>query len=589
MMTVKRDALFLHLVFTGLFVMAFLFSEERLYADAGYYLSRVINSRWFWIEHDRLILIFSQIVPLFGIIVHSSLKAIIILYSLGHVLFFYALALLTFYILHDRYATLTLILVQLAGISQSYYTPQFELYYGIGLLIVFGAFLAQISSHDLPATKTRIALLIVLAILIITSHPVNQFLMLFVLAFDVIRNDLKITRLHVLFSIILILGIIFKFLTFSSYEQGKIDYLLHFQRQKHYLQLLDIHYLLSLIVYLFKYYWDVALLFFMTSIIFIRSKNYAKTILIFIFLTGYILLINITYNGIESGRYMEQVYFPIVFIVLWPFANDTLKKTGKSIRVIFVVLVLLILVVRPAFIIRAGQDFRQRMSLIKGMIAYGHMMPGNKFYIDNQTVADEKKDLGWSLPVESLLLSAAKGKEMTVSVVTGADIEAAAKMHSLESGHFLFTQWHEYDIGYLNPRYFHLSPGEYRLLNLMPSDIRHYGKNLRLTVNPKTKYRVDDTVAVRVGIENFNTPPVIGPLRDLLEISYHWYRDGQLYQWDGIRTPLRSDIYKRLRQTIQVRTPKEQGKYILTVEMLIEGKMWFGDLSSKEVIIKQMF
>jgi hypothetical protein len=582
----KRDALFLHLIFAGLFIMAFFFSEERLYADAGYYLSRVINGRGFWIEHNRLILFFSQILPWLAVLARLPLKAVIILYSLGHVLYFYLLALIAFYLLRDRYAALALILVQITGISQSYFTPQFEMYYGIGLLILFSALLAKMSSRDLPRSTVNITLLLILGALVITSHPVNQYLFLFVVVWDIIRNKRKIDNLHILLVSLLILGFIYKWFTFSPYEQGKVGLLLHFRAHKHYLQLRNLHYLLGLVIYLIRYYWDAGLLFLITLIVFIKSKEYSRMILILIFTGAYLLVVNITYNGLGSGRYMEQVYFPIVFLVLWPYIDGVLRKPGTVIRAVTLVLMSLILVIRPAGIVKAGHHFSERMAQIKGMVAFSRQMPGDRFYIGHATLNEGTVDFGWSLPVESMLLSAERNSQRAVSVVTQEDMEGAEKIRQPGPGQFIFTRWEVDDNSYLNVRYFKLTPCEYKPLSLTPDALRRYGENLHLSIESKKEYGVNATVIVPVHIRNLNTPPGTALFGCTPLLSYHWYRNGQLYQWDGIRTPVKGSIYNRLKQTVTVQTPPEPGEYVLMVEMLVEGMTWFGDGVSEKVTIR---
>ena len=582
----KRDALFLHLVFAGLLVMAFLFSEERLYADAGYYLSRVINGRGFWIEHNRLILFFSQILPWLAVNARLPLKAVIILYSLGHVLYFYLLALIAFYRLGDRYAALALVLVQITGIGQSYFTPQFEMYYGIGLLILFSTLLAKITCRELPRSTVNITLLLILGALVITSHPVNQYLFLFVLAWDVIKNKRKVDRLHVLLVSLLVLGMIYKWFTFSPYEQGKVGLLLHFRSHKHYLQLLNLHYLSDLVIYLIRYYWDAGLLFLITLIVFIRSKEYSRMLLILIFSGAYLLLVNVTYNGLESGRYMEQVYFPIVFLVLWPYIDGVVRKPGTVIRAVTLVMLTLIVVIRPAGIVKAGHHFRERMAQIKGMVAFSRQMPGNKFYIAQATLNQSTMDFGWSLPVESMLLSAEGSPQRAVSVVTQEDLVAAEKIRYPDPDQFIFTRWEVDDDSYLNTRYFQLTRCVYRPLFITPDALRRYGEKLHLSIEPRKKYNANTTVAILVHIRNRNTPPGTSLFGCTPLLSCHWYHNGQLYQWDGIRTPLKGSIYNRLKQTVMVQTPQEPGEYLLTVEMLIEGKMWFDNGVSKMVKVE---
>ncbi|MBK7945407.1 MAG: hypothetical protein IPJ85_08915 [Flavobacteriales bacterium] len=68
-----------------LIVFAWRFADERLYADSGYYLARVINEGGFRIEHGRWVLAFSQLLPLAGAKLGLGMKALILVHSLNNV------------------------------------------------------------------------------------------------------------------------------------------------------------------------------------------------------------------------------------------------------------------------------------------------------------------------------------------------------------------------------------------------------------------------------------------------------------------------------------------------------------------------
>jgi hypothetical protein len=578
----KKENIALHIAFICLLLLAFFLSEERLYADSGYYLLRALNHRCFWIEHDRVVLVFSQILPLIGSWLNASLQLLITLYSLGHVLFFYILFLITLYLIKNKYAAIALLLLQLTGITQSYFTPQFELYYGVGLLVVFYAILSKEKS-----TKWEIGGLIILEMLIISSHPMNIILLLFVLVLDIINKDLKFNSVHVLLGILLVAGTIGKVLTFSPYEQEKINYLLNFNRHEHLLQLKNLSYFPGFLLYMLKYYWDIIVLFILSMIYYRKSKNTLKPLLIILFFVGYILLINITYFGLESGRYMEQVYFPMVPVIIIPLVTDVLKNAKKNLRLIIYVTIITIMLVRT-LLITGFTHFPERTSMIKGIIAYSRESAGTKFIVDFDQLkqpGSAELSLDWSLPVESLLLSAQDGPDHTVSIISQQDIDYKNNIHNLTPEKFIFTKYEINDITYLDHHYFMLHDDPYKKIEMMPEDMINFGKNVRLSFSAPGSLNIGQTAMIRVTIQNNNPLPIIGELRKIIKISYHWYRDEKLYLWDGIRTPLQVNIYKKSQQSISIGTPDEPGRYKLVIEMMIEDRMWFANNEGKEVIV----
>lgn len=71
---------------------------------------------------------------------------------------------------------------------------------------------------------------------------------------------------------------------------------------------------------------------------------------------------------------------------------------------------------------------------------------------------------------------------------------------------------------------------------------------------------------------------------DSLHASYHWYnRDGTLYQFDGLRSPIKKPIpaTEPLDFEISVASPKYPGVYQLEVTMVLEGYFWLEEKDLK--------
>lgn len=70
--------------------------------------------------------------------------------------------------------------------------------------------------------------------------------------------------------------------------------------------------------------------------------------------------------------------------------------------------------------------------------------------------------------------------------------------------------------------------------------------------------------------------------------SYHWKRpDGTLVLWDGVRTPITTDVAPGLNWEgdLWVNAPQEPGEYLLEIDMLQETVAWFGGGPSVRVVI----
>src|SRR5690554_6365865 len=98
---IKVIDLISHLFCGLLILLAIFYREERLMADASCYFFRVINNESFWVGHDRYILILSQIAPWIASNLGLKMGTVVLLSSIGHVLFFYSLDLLIRYVFKD--------------------------------------------------------------------------------------------------------------------------------------------------------------------------------------------------------------------------------------------------------------------------------------------------------------------------------------------------------------------------------------------------------------------------------------------------------------------------------------------------------
>ncbi len=572
----------LHIPFVVLFVMAVTLYQERLFVDSGYYIFRVINGGFFWIEHDRLVLAFSQILPLCALWLNAGLKTILIGYSIGHVLYFYLLFFIALFLLKDMWAALGIILIQVLGIIFTFFTPQFELYYGAGLLFLFYSFLSKRVIH-----KWNIVLLVVLEVLILTSHPMNFMLLLFVLCFDFVTNDNKYQKHYTFLLLILLAGIIFKFLTLSEYEHGKIFFHLNFTKNRQYLNLLNMAYLVELIRFLVSYYIDVVVLLIINILFYFKAREYGKLMLLSAFSMGYIVLINITYDAVEPGRYIEQLYFPLVIIVILPFLYDVFRRMSH--KFFPAILLTVIVIYRLFLIIDHSIPFQQRALQITRLTAHCQQLDGSKFMFKEKNIRRSYSMLNWSYPIETILLSALEGKEKAVTLINEKDFRYCSDNKSLTKEYFIFRSKEIYPDSYLNASYFNLAPAVYRPLNqdsIIPGTLDDFMKNIEIEIKISPTYNADQQIFIPVTITNNNPGPLFSGRANKIFVSYHWYGIGYMYEWDGIRTPLEVDIIRSYSQDIIVKTPEVKGDYWLSVDIISEEKSWFGIEEKREVSIK---
>lgn len=79
-----------------------------------------------------------------------------------------------------------------------------------------------------------------------------------------------------------------------------------------------------------------------------------------------------------------------------------------------------------------------------------------------------------------------------------------------------------------------------------------------------------------VELENAGTTPWRG---ERFTVSYHWLDElGNAIVWDGLRTPVVAEPGDSARIQLAIRAPIPPGRYRLSIDVVDEGRFWFGEL-----------
>lgn len=560
-----------HLAFLLSAVMACLLYEERLLMDAAYYLFWVVNEGAFHVEHNRFILIFSQILPLMGMKLQLSLKSILILHSLNNVLFYYGLFLLCTYLFRHYWAGLALLGIQFIGMYHGYFNPMFEGYYGGALMALL---FVMLQYRDKKAWHFLV--MGVLTVFILTSHPMALpiFLLVLLLAFLDFRDW------RYLGFIPLIAGVfIYKKLFPSSYEQEKMGYLLEYFSTRDF-DFLQPAYLWQLAKYLTQHYWEVLVLAVGVIVFYVRSKKWWQLAAYAGLFLAILFIINGFYYGLAEGRYMEQVYFSWVLLTLIVFAIDVLPKLPTLGKTIWGLVFFVMLSLRALTIGDVSETFTLRVQHMKSIAHLAEEQWGGSKFVWPVGNMERFYCWGnWSYSMETILLTAAEGPDKAIIVNTDEDYEspdidvANISPDELIYSRVLITPYSE-----LNPRYFQLQEGEYKHLvmrKLLGMDHGEFAKQVQIEIlQEEIEMCAEEWAVVPVRIINGNDRPLTAHRDNGIVLSYHWYQNDQQYKWNGEHTPLEIDITDTHEQLLQVRAPGEPGQYKLVVDIV--GDVWFG-------------
>lgn len=441
----KKNDFYIHALFIALGALSLIFAQERLFADASYYFFKVVNYSSFWVEHDRFILIFSQWLPLFGEKMGLSLNTLILLCSIGHVLFFYFAFILCRYGFKDNEAGWVLLYIQVIAVTQGYFVPMFELYYGVALLVVFNAI------NNKHCGPIAFVVLLFLAFFILTAY-MYTFILLF---FTLIIHEKKITRglLKKVSPYILLMAAIlyYKSLNSSEYESGIINQFHYSIKNKE----LNLSYFTSLISFLTAAHWKGFFLFLITVALLIIKKNFKLLIIFIFFFFGILLIATNLSSSFSPSRYNEQVYFPLWFLVIFTLIKGVLAGQNSPLKISLLSLgsvVGIISIINISF-------FSDRLKEMHVLMEEAYEMEGDKFFI---LAKDLKYDANWSYPIETLLFSSVKNKGQSITLCTDDDLYFNDNLEKVQPQEFIFRRWDIKSIDELNKKYFNLSEGDYK-------------------------------------------------------------------------------------------------------------------------------
>ncbi|MEO8590150.1 MAG: hypothetical protein ABI432_12325 [Flavobacteriales bacterium] len=443
-------------------VFAWHYADQRIYADSGYYLARVINEGTFHVEHGRWVLALSQILALAGVKLGLSMSTLILLHSLNNVVFLGLCMWFAARVLRNERAVIALAAVHLIGLTHGLFCPIFELYYGVDLLILFQAVL--VSERLVP--RTRWILLVLLFLGAISSHFMA---LLLVPGMLLIGGHWRDRRLMLVLGSALIAFLALHFATMSYYESGQLSFIWQITSPSRVLPLFSLEFLRTQITRAWEHYPDVLLLMIVTSVALWRSRQRRVFAIFWLGLLAIHVLTGLYMPWPMHDRYREQVDFAAP---AWVVLIGVLRVLPLVRWRLFLLIVLLICAgYRMVCAEWIAPYYEARTRWQQAWIDGARHIGLHKVIVDPAGVTfgppGHKVSPYWSTGVECLLLSAKDGPDAVVSVITTDDLECPDVVAHLDK--FIFRCWDVLDNEYLDQRYFKLSGGRYVPLRIAPA------------------------------------------------------------------------------------------------------------------------
>ena len=444
--------------YLALLVLAAVYYKERIvFSDAAFYLFNIVKDGDFAIFHSRFIAVITECFPLLGVKLQLPLDIIIMLYSVGFVVFFLVCYLVAGFGFKNYGFALVILLVNMLFVTDTFYWMLSELIQAIILMCLFFSILSTRTFGKL-SLPTIVITLVFLPILVF-AHPLMVFPFGFGIAFMILHQDKYISVKTLVFLMVMFIVVYIMKALFATdvYDTGATQGLKNFVTLfPDYLnQYATRHFVKNWTI---KYYWIPVSLAAITFL-YVNHKQWLKLILVWVALGGYALLINVSYpTDYTPDFYFENLYTPLAFILALPLVLDVFPLLEKrNLATVTVGLIVLSFIIRIPL---AGEPYVTRLNWERQFLK---KHSNEKLIVDKSTVPMDTLMMEWSTPYEFWLLSTTED-ERTASLII-AENASVLEWATRSQTQVLFT-WGFFQYAELPQRYFkyHDSTTMYRVV-----------------------------------------------------------------------------------------------------------------------------
>jgi hypothetical protein len=396
-------------------------------------------------------------------------------------------------------------------------------------------------------------------------------------AFDFGKKYLK---WYAVFAGLKILVFIWKSISASTYESYKMYAIIETYRVMPFGRA----YITEAIGFIVQYYQELLLLLTCTLAGLVVQRDFKRLVFVCVCVVGMLIVIHGAHYGFQHSRYQEQVYFPLAWIVAFPAVMCFIRKPWiKKVRVGFISLCVLLFTIKIAAIYREAPAFAQRTTMMEREIDLAREVGIQKGIIGEANVTRRSSvDPNWSYAIETMLLSARQRDKPVVSICLDSDMAFEGNAGKVKDSDFLMRRWDVKPLTWLNEDYFKLPIGPYHSFtrtdhNPVVSDEMVSNVEIQMEGDEFHMPRGQYSLAM-VRLVNHGDSAIPADTSFRINLSYHWFSGEDVIQWDGERTPIEVDLLPGTEyvQTIDVLAPEYTGHYILVVDLVAEGRRWFG-------------
>jgi len=390
----------------------YFFKERMLFIDAAHICFRLLNNKTFNIEEHRYGSFITQMVPLIGLKLHLSLRAILLAYSVSFNLFYFIIILFLVYRYRQYGMAILMAFYYTLFVSDAYFWTNNEVHQGVAWMFLFFA----VSFHKAANHQGKVSqffIFLILAALAIFTHPLIMISTFFLWGYLYINKEQwpYNNAQTILYSLLLIIIVIVKLYTSNgaSYDGNKLQQTMH----------IDLHsiknamqnpMLQTFLHYCLYNYWLAILVAIAGLATLVKQGKWLLLIWTVLAAAAFILLMSLTYIGAYDRHvqfYMESEWMTLSIIMATPFVFNFLPllRPNKAVWLLFS-----IFLVRFIYISMAAPAFTERVSFVEQGLQQMRKRGLTKVVLvkENSEIED-KLLMDWGLPDESLMASVMDG------------------------------------------------------------------------------------------------------------------------------------------------------------------------------------
>lgn len=565
-----------HVFSWGLILFSLAFYQERISSWGSYQLFQFINSEFFYLEDGSPVALFGQLLPFIAMKLQLGLSYVLMAFSLGHVLYYYAFFNLFLYRYKHPGLAISVVLLQYIGLYHGHYNPDITVYYSIPWILLSYLMLGQRVDN-----RTQYASLAIAVLLVTTGHWIGTMLLAITLMLYYLTNGYNKEDQKAWLVAIASFAVGISYSLFLAPEAALSLNAATIPNIK-ILQILgkDIIGSSWLTALLGPGKFEVITLS-ITLISLLLLKGRGKILIPLSIILFCYTLFALLFNGYTREPLVaELIRYPISAILIIAIGTRlrSYPRVAHAALGPLMVVLLVFSIIRTAKVsdlYLADTEEHRKVSY------YAKCLGSSKFrsHYDN-LIHHAQIGARWNYPAQSLLISSLPGPEHSVAIQWNRYTNGRRLTNKQ---HLIRPQVVQQD-DLLNPKYFSLGEGNYMPLqeNMMVNNMETRSwQNLywQLPItNSRASLPVNTYTTLPLKLRVRPHKPVFADIRNCIQFSYHWCKMGaevEEVEWEGLRTSVEMDVTNTHEQSLYLKTPTKRGQYVLMVDPVSEYKDWF--------------